>query len=87
VRLTSSRASHFDKEQMKGGFETLWDGFDKVCDKAEKGEEFTKTVIKYMERRQEAEAKYASNLAKMSNIFSDREDAYVFRVWMHCVLN
>jgi hypothetical protein len=63
---------------MKAGFETLWDGFDKVCEKAERGEEFTKTVIKYMEKRQEAEAKYASNMSKMSAIFSEREDAYVF---------
>jgi hypothetical protein len=61
---------------MSKGFETLWDGFDKVCDKAERGEEFTKIVIKYMECRHKIEQKYAGSLSKMNTIFSEREDGY-----------
>lgn len=58
------------------GFEVLWDGFDKVCEKAERGEEFTKTVLKYMEKRHEIELKYSAGLGKMNSIFSEREDGY-----------
>jgi hypothetical protein len=63
------------------GFEVLWDGFDKVCEKAEKGEEFTKTVIKYMEKRHEIEQKYGAGLGKMNSIFSEREDGTTKECW------
>jgi hypothetical protein len=63
------------------GFEVLWDGFDKVCEKAEKGEEFTKTVIKYMEKRHEIEQKYGAGLGKMNTLFSEREDGTTKECW------
>jgi hypothetical protein len=63
------------------GFEVLWDGFDKVCEKAEKGEEFTKTVIKYMEKRHEIEQKYGAGLGKMNSIFTEREDGTTKECW------
>jgi len=63
------------------GFETLWDGFDKVCDKTERGEEFTRQCIKYMEKRKEVEEKYAQGLSKMSTLFSDREDGTTKDCW------
>jgi len=63
------------------GFEVLWDGFDKVCEKAEKGEEFTKTVIKYMEKRHEIEQKYGAGLGKMNSIFNEREDGTTKDCW------
>lgn len=63
------------------GFEVLWDGFDKVCEKAERGEEFTKTVLKYMEKRHEIELKYSAGLGKMNSIFSEREDGTTKDCW------
>jgi len=64
------------------GFEELWDGFEKVCDKTEKGEEFTKTMIKYFEKRLEIEQKYSKSLAAMNSIFNpEREDATTKDCW------
>lgn len=63
------------------GFETLWDGFDKVCDKTERGEEFTKQCIKYLEKRKEVEEKYAAGLNKMNSLFGDREDGTTKECW------
>jgi len=63
------------------GFETLWDGFEKICEKTERGEEFTKTVIKMFEKRADVEQKYAKSLASMQSIFGEREDGTTKDCW------
>jgi hypothetical protein len=63
------------------GFEILWDGFEKVCEKTERGEEFTRQCIKYMEKRHEIELKYAEGLGKMNSNFGDREDGSTKDCW------
>jgi len=64
------------------GFEELWDGFDKISEKTAAGEEFTKTIIKYLEKRHEVETKYAKGLLGLVSIFGgDREDGSTQTAW------
>jgi len=64
------------------GFEELWDGFDKICEKTAAGEEFTKSIIKYLEKRHEVEAKYLKGLAHLAPMFgTDREDGTIQNAW------
>jgi len=64
------------------GFEELWDGFDKITEKTAAGEEFTRTIIKYLEKRHEVETKYAKGLAHLVPIFAtDKEDGTTQAAW------
>jgi len=65
------------------GFEELWDGFDKITQKTADGEEFTRSIIKYLEKRNEVETKYSKGLAHLIPIFnSDKEDGTIQGAWL-----
>lgn len=64
------------------GFDELWDGFDKVCKRANEGEGFVGAILRYFTKRHKVELEYAKSMEHLASGMEELEIGSTKELWL-----